>query len=326
MPAGDPVTRHRIEGGGLTAWILSYGAVLQDLRFEGHPHPLVLGFERFEPYLTSSPYFGAIAGRCANRITNASFEIDGKTFQLDRNVEGIHSLHGGSKGMGKRNWDVVGIGPDSVTLEYIADNGEMGYPGKLSARVTYTCLPDGIFDIRLHATTDTPTLCNLAHHTYWALDDTGDTAHHLLQVDADHYVEVDDLFIPTGTVANVAGTRFDFRTTRPIADETLIDHNLCLSSEREPLRRVARLMSTQSDVSMEVLTTEPGLQVYDGYKIDIDIPGLEQKHYGPNAGLALEPQVWPDAINHDSFPNAVLRPDDTYRQHTQFKFSKGPAS
>ncbi|RLJ51723.1 aldose 1-epimerase [Litoreibacter meonggei] len=323
MPDGSAVVRHRIEGGGLIAHILSYGAVLQDLRLENHEPPLVLGFENFAPYLTDSPYFGAIAGRCANRIGDGQFEIDGNHYQVDRNFNGQHHLHGGSSGVGKRNWTVEDVAKDRITLRIDLADGEMGYPGNMTARCTYACLEGGVFDLQIEAVTDAPTLCNFAHHTYWNLDGGANTDDHVLQVDADQMTVVDDGFIPTGESRDVTGTRYDFRKERPIRDDQFIDHNLCLSGTRQGLRRIGLLRSLKSGLAMKMRSTEPGLQVYDGFKLALKPTGLGGRHYGANAGLALEPQIWPDAINHEGFPNAILRPGETYKQHTQFAFSKG---
>ena len=149
MPDGTPVERVTIRGGGLTANVLCYGAVIQDLRLDGHDAPLVLGFETFAPYLTHSPYFGATAGRCANRIRDGHLELDGVTYQLDRNFLGKHLLHGGAKGIGKRLWRVEAVGDDRVTLAITSDDGDMGFPGRLDAQVTFALLPGGVFDIRM---------------------------------------------------------------------------------------------------------------------------------------------------------------------------------
>ncbi len=323
MPDGSEVARHRIEGGGLVAHVLSYGAVLQDLRLEGHDAPLVLGFEEFAPYLTDSPYFGAIAGRCANRIGEGQFNVDGKSYQLDRNFQERHHLHGGRAGVGKRNWTVENVAKDRITLKIELADGEMGYPGNMIARVSYACLEGGVFDIQISAETDAPTLCNFAHHTYWNLDGGLTTDDHEMQVDADRWTVVDEGFIPTGESRDVTGTRYDFRKMRPIKDDVFIDHNLCVSDTRQSLRKIGVLVSRKSGVSMEMRSTEAGLQVYDGFKMDVEPTGLGGRSYGKNSGVALEPQVWPDAINHEGFPSAVLRPGETYNQHTQFAFSKG---
>ena len=323
MPDGEDVLRHRITGGGLSADILSYGAVLQDLRLAGHEPPLVLGFDEFAPYLSDSPYFGAIAGRCANRIGDGRFSIDGITYQADQNFLGQHLLHGGSKGIGKRNWRVEEVNSATVRLGISLEDGEMGFPGAMEISVTYALQDDGVFDILMTATTDKPTLCNLAHHSYWNLDGGPTTDDHILQVDADRFTAIDEAFIPTGHAQDVTGTRFDFRETRPIADSEIIDHNLCLSDAQRSLRNIGSLQSSKSGITMQMRTTEPGLQVYDGFKLDVSPPGLDGRNYAKNAGVALEPQAWPDGINHDGFPNMVLRPGETYIQHTQFAFSKG---
>lgn len=322
MPDGREITRHQIACGGLNVWILNYGAVLQDLRLTGHPAPLVLGFEEFSPYLSDSPYFGAMVGRCANRIGKGQFMLGGQAYQIDTNV-GAHHLHGGALGIGKRIWTVDSVAPDSITLRLELADGDMGYPGNMVLRTRYSCLPGDILDIEITAKTDAATLCNIAHHSYWNLDGQDTTADHVMQLDAARMTETDQDFIATGVLKDVAGTRYDFRTERPLADQNFIDDNLCLSDVRQPLRRVGQLRSTRSDLTMEIRTTEPGLQVYDGYKIDIATPGLDGRLYGPNAGVALEPQVWPDAINNKGFPSAVLRPGETYHQQTQFAFTKG---
>lgn len=322
MPDGAPVHRIRLQSDHMEAHFLSYGAVLQDLRLSGHPDSLVLGFSNFAPYLTHSPYFGAIAGRCANRIRDGHLELDGKTHQLDRNFLGKHTLHGGAASMGKKVWKIEHATSDSVTFSIVLADGEMGFPGTLDANVVYRLGPNATLDIKMEATTDAPTLCNLAHHSYFTLDGTGSIANHLLQIDAENYLPVDEELIPTGEVRPVGGTSFDFRATRPIAASTPLDHNFCLSSGRQEICKVARLTSVESGVSLEVRTTEPGLQIYDGRRIDIDVPGLAGLPMSNHAGIAIEPQVWPDANHNEGFPDAVLRPGETYHQYTQFVFSK----
>lgn len=321
MPDGTPVERVTIRGGGLTANVLTYGAVIQDLRLDGHEMPLVLGFDSFAPYLTHSPYFGATAGRYANRIRDGHLELDGQTYQLDRNFMGKHLLHGGVGGMGKRVWRFDDVREDRVKLSITLPDGDMGFPGKLDAWITFALLPDGFLDIQMEAETDAPTLCNLAHHSYFTLG--GETiSDHLLKIDADSYLPVDDELIPTGEVRPVAGSGFDFREFAPIRQAHPVDHNYCLAAARGPIRPVAWLRNPDNGMNMELRTTEPGLQVYDGAKINVDLPGLAGRPMRAHAGLALEPQIWPDAIHHDAFPQAVLRPGERYRQHTQYVFSK----
>jgi aldose 1-epimerase len=321
LPDGSPVERVTLRGGGLSANVLSYGTVVQDLRLDGHDAPLVLGFDSFAPYLTHSPYFGATAGRCANRIRDGHLELDGQTYQLDRNFLGKHMLHGGARSMGKRLWQFESVSENRVSLTITLEDGEMGFPGRLEARVTYTLMPGGVFDVRMEAETDAPTLCNLAHHSYFNLG--GDTvSEHLLTIRADHYLPVDDELIPTGEVRSLEGSRFDFRTPCPVAQARAVDHNFCLSQSREDLRPVAWLRHPANGLTMELRSTEPGLQVYDGTKIDIDLPGLGGMAMRAHSGIALEPQIWPDANHHAHFPQAILRPGERYRQHTQYVFSK----
>lgn len=322
LPDGTPVQRITIAGGGLTAQVLTYGAVIQDLRLEGHAPPLVLGFPEFEPYLTHSPYFGATAGRCANRIRDGHLELDGKSYQLDRNFLGKHMLHGGIAGIGKRVWRIESASPDSVTLGITLDDGDMGFPGLLEVRVTCRLMPGGILDFVMQANADAPTLCNLAHHSYFNLGAGPNISDHQLRIAADHYLPVDAELIPTGEIRAVAGTPFDFQQSQPVAQAHPLDHNFCLSGTRVPLRPVAWLQCPASGVMMELRTTEPGLQVYDGAKVDIDLPGLMGQPMRSHAGIAMEPQVWPDANHHAAFPQAILRPAESYHQHTQYIFTR----
>jgi aldose 1-epimerase len=323
LPDGREVHRIRIAGGGLTASVLTYGAVLQDLRLAGHGPALVLGFENVASYLAHSPYFGATAGRCANRIKGAAFELDGQAFRTDPNALRRHTLHGGSQGMGKRLWTLGQVTDHSVELTMEDPDGHMGFPGTLSVRAVFSLLPSGVLDIRYTATTDAPTLCNLAHHSYFVLDDTGSVEDHRMGIEADHYLPTDADFVPTGVVQSLDGHPYDFRQGRTIREANAggpIDANFCLSRDRRTIRPVGWVSSAVSGVEMVIRTTEPGLQVYDAARIDVPVPGLDGQKMGPFCGLALEPQVWPDAIHHADWPQAVLRPGETYDQHTQFIF------
>src|SRR5690606_7234034 len=183
---GETVERHTIEGGGLTAAVLSWGAVLQNLRMAGHDAPLVLGFDRFEDYPAHSPYFGAIVGRYANRIGDGRFTIDGERFEVDRNFLGKHLLHGGSQGFGRRNWRVTERGSDFVTLSLYDPDGMMGFPGALEATCTYRVRMPATLSVELTAECSRPTLCNLSHHSYFNLDNggSGDVLDHRLMLPA----------------------------------------------------------------------------------------------------------------------------------------------
>lgn len=326
---GATVERHTIEGGGLTAAILSWGAVIQNLRLTGHDAPLVLGFDRFEDYPAHSPYFGAIVGRYANRIAGGRFTIDGERFEADTNFLGKHLLHGGANGFGRRNWRVTDKGPDFITLSLHDPDGEMGFPGALDATCTYRLRMPGTLSVELEASSDRPTLCNLAQHSYFNLDNggAGDILDHRLMLPAAAYLPVDDELIPTGVVRPVEDTAFDFRHARPIRMEAeggqvIYDHNFCIAAERGPLRLAAWLQA-QSGVEMEVWTGEPGLQFYAGHNVAPGVPGLGGRQYGACSGLALEAQVWPDSPNRPYFPQAVLRPGETSRQVTEYRFRIG---
>jgi len=325
MPDGTRIEEVALECGGLSARIITWGAVVRDLRLAGHAAPLVLGFETLAPYLTDSPHFGAIAGRYANRIRDGRFVLDGQAVQVDRNFQGRHHLHGGSVAFGKRAWRIVELSGDAVTLQLDDPAGSGGFPGALSARCTYRLGPDGTLEVLLEAATDAPTICNLAQHSYFNLDDggAGDVLGHRLRVAAEHYLAVDDGLIPVGDPAPVAGTPFDYRADRPIGaalPEGGLDHNFCLAPARGGVRPVAWLAGA-GGVSMTVETTEPGLQVYAGAKLNVGPPGLGGRRYGPHAGIALEPQAWPDAPNRPEFPQATLRPGETYRQLTRYRFA-----
>ncbi len=315
------LNRHVIAGHGLTATFTEWGATLVDLRLDGHAPPLVLGLERLEDYAAGhAQYMGATAGRMANRIGDARFVLDRAEHRTDANFLGKHTLHGGSAGIGKRVWELLDHEGDAIRFGISLAAGEMGFPGRMRIEALFTCALGTQLRVTYRATCDAATLCNLAHHSYWNLDGSADISGHSLTVRADRYVPVNDDLIPTG-VASVDGTTFDFRAGRALPGEGLLDHNLCLSDARGALRDVAVLRAR--GMMMTLATTEPGLQVYDGAKVNTPVPGLDGRTYRAHAGMVLEPQVWPDAPNHDGFPSAVLRPGETYAQTTSFRFSKG---
>lgn len=324
---GRDVNRITIRGGGLTARLMDWGASVQDLRLEGHAPPLVLGFERFEDYPAHSPYFGATAGRYANRIAQGRFRLDGTDHALERNEKGRTHLHGGSEGIGKRIWDIAASGEDFVRFEIIDADGHMGYPGNCRIACTYGLKAGGVLSVVLEAQTDRSTLCNLAHHSYFNLDGSDSIENHELMIAADRYLPVDADLIPTGETAPVAGTAFDFTEMRSVLSEKTgrpgdYDHNFCLSDMREKKRAVALARSLNSGVVLEVWTGEPGLQFYTGAKINIPVDGLEGRRYGAHAGFCLEAQIWPDSPNHADFPQATLRPGELLKQETDYIFSR----
>lgn len=324
---GKRVERFAISGGGLSASIITFGATVQDLRLDSHAAPLVLGFENFRHYLSDSPYFGAIAGRYANRIRDGRFTIEGQRCQTSRNFLGRHTLHGGERGFASRVWEVELHGEDFVTLALHDPAGSMGFPGALEVRCTYRMKVPATLAIDLTASADEPTLCNLAHHSYFNLEDGGssDILDHRLTINASAYLPVDGELIPTGVVKPVEGTAFDFRLPRPIrmeieGEQLGYDHNFCLAASRGPLRQAAWAQGPSSGIGMEVWTTEPGVQFYAGGRVARAVPGLGGRRYDAYAGFCLEPQVWPDSPNRPYFPQALLWPGETYRQVTEYRF------
>ncbi|TRL37017.1 aldose epimerase family protein [Rhizobium straminoryzae] len=327
-PKGETVYRVKISGGGLTAHVITWGAVIQDLRLEGHDAPLVLGFDHFDDYPKYSSYFGATPGRVANRIGKGRFTLDGKSYQLDLNQNGDTHLHGGSDGLGKTNWTIVAHAENKVILQVTDPDGRGGYPGNCTVTATYELKADGVLNVLYESVTDQPTLANICQHTYFNLDGRDDVLGHDIMIAADHYLELDEHQVPTGTLVPVAGSAMDLRELGPVrrtgpdGGQVEFDHNFCLSGERVEKRSVALVRSVNSGVTLEVRTTEPGVQLYAGFKLKPTVPGLSGKLYGPYAGLCLETQIWPDAINHAGFPNAVLRPGEVLRQETDYVFSR----
>lgn len=334
---GEPVREITLRNAaGAEAKIITFGAVLRDLVVplaDGAMQRVVLGLESLEDYLNHSPHFGAIAGRYANRIGGGRFMLDGKAYQLPLNQENRHSIHGGGQGFGKKPWTLLHAGPASVTLGLVSPDGEAGYPGRLNVTCRYTLTDTNTLTIELAAFTDAPTILNLAHHSYFNLDGNPDILDHALMVRANVMTPVDADMIPDGSMLPVSGTPFDFRRARPIrfvgedGARFWYDHNFVLRRERrEPgvggteLAHAATLASARSGIQMEVWTTEPCLQVYDGFKLNLPVPGLDGARYGANAGIALEPQHAPDSPNLPHMPSTVLRPGELYRQVTEYRF------
>jgi aldose 1-epimerase len=320
------------------ARILEFGAVVRDLKVrrpDGAMQRVVLGLNSVEEYIAHSPYFGAIAGRFANRIAHGQFTLDGCAYQLVLNQDGRHTLHGGGPtGIGKRPWTVVHHETATVTLVHVSTDGTNGFPGTLQVTCRYTLAPPATLRVELWATTDAPTIVNLCHHSYFNLNCGADILDHTLTVHGDQITMVNSDLIPSGVLADVAGGDFDFRNARPVrriaADGTRVwyDHNYMLRRDRTArsvangldVAHAATFASPISGVSLDVWTTEPALQVYDGFKVNVTATGLDGARYGANAGLCLEPQHVPNSPNLPQFPSTVLRPDGLYRQVTEYRF------
>jgi aldose 1-epimerase len=318
-PGNQAVSQITIGGHGMTARILTWGATLQDLRLDGYENPLVIGFTNFQDYLDHSQYHGVIAGRVINRLGGARAIIDGVEHRLASNQSGGHMLHGGTVGYGARDWRLVDRSAMHVTLALTDPDGSMGFPGTVETRCRYSLIEGPSLRIDLMATSDRPTLLNLGHHSYFNLDGSDDIRAHHLAIAADRYLPTDGGCLPTGEIAPVAGTTFDFRHKREVAGD--YDHNFCVADKRRRLTPVAELSSPRSGVSMGLLTTEPGLQFYTGQGLSGGGSCLGDLRNAAHAALCLEPQMWPDAPNHRHFPSIALTPDDSYHQISQFVFS-----
>jgi aldose 1-epimerase len=330
MPDGEPVGAVEISGGGLKATILSYGSLLYDLRLKSHDSPLVLAYDNFADYLVHSPYLGANCGRSINRIRDGLLTIDGVTHQLEQNFLGQHNLHGGTNGVGTRNWKFAAVSKDEAVLEIRCPDGNMGFPGNLDVRATYKLSGKGVMSVTLEAVTDKPTLCNLSHHSYFNLEDGGRTPilDHCLQINAAAYTPVGEDLIPDGRVLPVSGNDFDFRAARQIRRERdgaqiIYDCNYCLASERsETLRLAAQVTAQSSGVSLVCWTGEPGIQFYAGNTMARPALSPEGFAYRAYSGFCLEAQVWPNSPHLPYFPQAILRPGSISRQITEYRFSR----
>lgn len=318
--------------------VMTYGGVIVSLRIPDRDRKLddvVLGFDSLAPYLAGTPYFGAIIGRYANRIARGSFTLDGETYTLAKN-EGENHLHGGIRGFDKVVWEAEpfeGAANRGLILAYTSPDGDEGYPGRLETTVTYTLTDDDELAVDYRATTDRPTPVDLTQHSYFNLEGAGnsDILDHELMIAASAFTPVDSTLIPTGEIAPVEGTPFDFRKPERIgsridADDTQLaraggyDQNFVLDRKGDGVELAARVTDAGSGRTFEVRTTEPGLQFYTGNSLDGTITGRAGHVYGPRSALCLETQHFPDSPNHPSFPSTIVRPDEEYRSRTIFAF------
>jgi aldose 1-epimerase len=325
---GSPVLEAEIGStAGARAKILTYGAVLRDLRIPvgGALQAVTLGLNSIEDYVQHSPSFGAVPGRYANRIANGRFSIDGAAFELDRNYLGKHTLHGGRKGFGKRVWKLGDHDARSVSLSLVSEDGDMGFPGELRATCVYSFVEPATLRVELRAVADKPTLVNLTQHAYFNLDGSPDILDHELELGSDFYTPADSELIPTGEIRSVAGTAYDFRSARTVrnAEDVSYDTNFIVSRPQGPdgLAFVARVRSPRNKLTLELHSTEPGVQLYTAAGLNCPVPGLDGARYGASAGLCLEPQAFPDSPNRRHFTDTVLRPDREYLHVSEFRFA-----
>ncbi len=322
---------------GMEVKITNYGAIVMSILApdrQGKFDDVVLGFDTPEEYRVKKehPYFGAVVGRYGNRIAKGQFTLDGKTYTLAKN-NGPNALHGGLVGFDKKVWKGAQKG-NKVTLETVSADGEEGYPGELRVTVAYELSEANELKIDYTAKTNKPTVVNLTNHTYFNLGGPGrkDILAHDLKLNASHYTPVDAGLIPTGEIAAVAGTPFDFRQAARIGsridakDEQIrlgggYDHNFVLDRKSaSKLELAAEAYEPISGRSLTVTTTEPGVQFYTGNFLDGAIVGKGKQAYGKRKAFCLETQHYPDSPNQAKFPSTVLRPKDTYRSTTVFQF------
>jgi aldose 1-epimerase len=336
LPDGTAVDIYTLTNArGIEARIMSYGATLVSLRLpdrDGAFEDVNLGFDDLAGYLGPNPYFGAVVGRCANRIAGGMFALDGKAYALARNNNG-NSLHGGVRGFDKVVWKgeiVHAHGAVGVRFTYLSKDGEEGYPGNLAAAVVYTLSDADELTIRYEAAADKATPVNLTNHAYWNLagQDRGDVLGHELEIEADRYTAVDSAvnLIPTGEILEVKGTPLDFTTPRGIGEriaqvEGGYDHNFVLRSGGRKTALAARAYEPASGRLLEVFTDQPGIQFYTGNFLDGTVKGKGGVAYGKHAGFCLETQHFPDSPNHPNFPSTILEPGRKYATVTVHKFS-----
>ena len=311
-------------GGTITSWVTADK--------NGGKSSIVLGFDKLDGYLEKPPYFGATIGRYGNRIANAKFTLEGKTYTLAAN-NGKNHLHGGLKGFDKVVWDAAAIADSvpSLTLNYVSKDGEEGYPGNLTVAVTFTLSNDDELQIDYKAETDKTTVLNLTNHSYFNL--TGDVSNtilnHSLMIDADRYTPVDTTLIPTGELKAVKGTPFDFTVARKIGSgiDSVpggYDHNWVLNKQGNTLQKVATLTDSISGRQLEVFTQQPGMQFYTGNFLDGKFKSTDGKAINQHAALCLETQHFPDSPNKPAFPTTILKPGEKFASSTKYRVSLLP--
>ena len=333
-PDGAAVDIYTLDDGTIKARIMTYGGIVVSLQTPdraGKLDDIVLGHDSVDGYFPNPPFLGALIGRYGNRIGHGTFKLEGKTYELSKS-DGDNTLHGGKVGFDKVNWQGKVV-PNGVELTYVSKDGDQGFPGTLTAVVRYI-LTGNELRIDYSATTDKPTVVNLTNHSYFNLagQGKGDILSHKLKINASHYTPVDSTLIPTGELAPVAGTPFDFRTPTAIgerinADNEQLkngkgyDHNWVLDNQTGKLAVAAEAQDPSTGRILEVLTTEPGVQFYTGNFLDGSITGKEGRVYGRRTAFCLETQHYPDSPNKPSFPSTELKPGQRYHSTTVFKFS-----
>jgi len=335
--AGEPVELYTLTNAkGAEVKITNYGGIVVSIRVPdrtGKFDDVVLGFDTIDGYLGKHPHFGALIGRYGNRIGKARFTLNGIEYTLAKN-NGENHLHGGIRAFDMLVWKAKEAPGQSLELSYLSKDGEEGYPGNLSTTVSYTLTDNNELKINYAATTDKDTIVNLTNHSYFNLagQGEGDVLGHQVTIQADRFTPVDKTLIPTGELRSVEGTPFDFRTPKTIGeridgkDEQLIigggyDHNFVLNHGGGSLEVAAKVVEPKSGRVMEVLTTEPGMQLYTGNFLDGTIHGKWGKMYPRRGAFCMETQHYPDSPNKPNFPSVVLKPGARYQSTTIYRFS-----
>lgn len=326
MPDGREVVAYTLANRfGAHVKILSLGGIIAELYIPDRDEKtadIVAGFDSVKGYLTGGGYQGALIGRYGNRIAGGKFQLDGKEYILAKNDNGINHLHGGNVGFNQKIWSAETIERDDenrLILEYVSEDGEEGYPGRLKVSVTYTFGDNNVLRIRYEAYTNKDTPCNLTNHSYFNLAGYAscDIGRHRMYIDSDHITDVDDDLIPTGELLAVKGTKFDFnRFTEMTA---AIDHNYVLKNDGK-LAKVAEVREPVYGRAMEVWTDLPGMQLYTSNMMNGDVAfkgGIKQT---PHTAFCMETQFFPDSPNHDNFPSCILHAGDMYDYTTEFRF------
>jgi aldose 1-epimerase len=335
-PEGTPVEMYVLSNDTMTVKVITYGAIVNEIDVpdrNGKRADVVLGFDQLEGYLAGHPYFGTATGRVANRIAKGEFTLDGKEYKLAVNNP-PNSLHGGNKGFDKVVWkaeDATGPAGPAVRMSYLSPDGEEGFPGNLSVTVTYTVLPVAELKIDYTAHTDKATPVNLTNHSYFNLagHGSGTILGHELMLTGDRYTPVDQDLIPTGAIEPVRGTPLDF--TKPATIGSRIDqlkgeprgydHNYVLAGDNSRPYLAARVTDPASGRTLEMFTTEPGVQLYTANSLDGTLKGKGGAVYKKHQAFCLEAQHFPDAVHRPNFPSIILRPGETYTQTTIYRFS-----
>ena len=320
MSSFSPIHLHSDQ---LHVSVMPKGGALTAVRLGAEGRNLLVGFADLENHLAIPAYAGVLVGPVANRLARGQLTIDGNRYQMPLNEAGRTTLHSGPDGIHQSDWRVAAQSETEVQMALTLPDGAQGLPGTRDLTVRYAVTGDSL-TVEITATSDQPTPMNIALHPYWNLDGTPDISQHRLEVQADHYLPTDAENLPTGTPSPVSGTLYDFTKARPVPLTEALDHNFCLAHHERDTPALAATLTGADGTTLSIETTAPGLQGYAGAFLPA-MKGVRDdgSDLAPYAGLALEPQAWPDAPNHPTFPQITLRPGEVWRQLTRYRFVKG---